>query len=144
MFGVCVCVSCFKKIFLSFLSSFRLTVLFVFPRAFSIFYISVSLGVVFRGKSKTKKSFNPRCPSGGSRWQVFVQSAFVRPMFFANWLLKTNFYRFHRCVGEAAISQPEQTPSKNRTFRNAWNIPPWSDVIKDGLSEPTEGIITLL
>ncbi|XP_059351311.1 JNK-interacting protein 3-like isoform X3 [Daphnia carinata] len=40
--------------------------------------------------------------------------------------------------GEAAISEPEVPASRNRTFRNTWNIPPWSDVIKDGLSEPTQ------
>ncbi|XP_046452922.1 JNK-interacting protein 3-like isoform X3 [Daphnia pulex] len=40
--------------------------------------------------------------------------------------------------GEAAISEPEQPASRNRTFRNTWNIPPWSDVIKDGLSESSE------
>ncbi|XP_045029279.1 JNK-interacting protein 3 isoform X4 [Daphnia magna] len=40
--------------------------------------------------------------------------------------------------GEAAISEPEVPASRNRTFRNTWNIPPWSDVIKDGLSEPSK------
>lgn len=49
---------------------------------------------------------------------------------------RTNWFT----IGEAAISEPEQPASRNRTFRNTWNIPPWSDVIKDGLSEPSESI----
>jgi len=36
--------------------------------------------------------------------------------------------------GDAAVSQTEEV--KNRTLRNNCNAPPWSDVIKDGLSEP--------
>ncbi|XP_045029282.1 JNK-interacting protein 3 isoform X7 [Daphnia magna] len=44
--------------------------------------------------------------------------------------------------GEAAISEPEVPASRNRTFRNTWNIPPWSDVIKDGLSEPSFGPVS--
>ena len=42
------------------------------------------------------------------------------------------------CIsGDAVDSQTDEV--KNRTFRTNSHSPPWSDVIKDGLSEPGGG-----
>ena len=40
---------------------------------------------------------------------------------------------------EPSITEPEPTATRSRAFRNNGSIPPqWNDVIKDGLSEPSE------
>ena len=44
--------------------------------------------------------------------------------------------------GDTATTPTEEV--KNKVFRQNWNIPPWNDVIKDGLSEPGESISLLL
>jgi len=106
---------------------------------FTTFLVTVMLNVYFCPSVRLSvylsvQSFNLHCPNEGFHWcQVYM--VVLSP----HWLLHSLVaYSMHAYIsGDAVQSQTEEV--KNRTCRSNCNSPPWSDVIKDGLSEPGGG-----